>query len=545
VASLAIAGAAIIGEYAAGCIIVLMQTGGEALDDYAMRQATASLEALLARAPRLAHIRRDHSYADVPVGEVVPDELILVKPGEVVPVDGIVLSGTAAVDESALTGEPVPVTARPGVEVMSGSICVDGALEVRVLRTSSESQYEQIIQLVKSAQADKAPIARLADRYAILFTPFTLGMCGLAWLLTHEPSAMVAVLVVATPCPLILAAPVAIISGINRAARRGIIVKGGAALEQVGQVRAVVFDKTGTLTVGIPSVERVVHLDGFGEEAILRLAAGLERFSSHPMARALVATAEERGTSLPMPSDVVETPGQGVSGRVEDHTVAVGSMDYAVSNALATLPALREIREECDAHDDAVAFVGVDGRAAGLVVFADTIRSEVSPLLARMGQLGVTDTAMLTGDDRSTAHVVASDIGMTEVKAELRPSQKVDAVRELMRDHGSVVMVGDGINDAPALAAATVGIALGAHGVAASAEAADIVVLVDDIGRVADAIEISQNTVRIAKQSIWIGLGASGAMMVAAAFGYIVPAVGAILQEVLDVAVILNALRAR
>ena len=545
VASLAIVGASITGEYLAGCVIVLMQTGGEALEDYVVRQASASLESLRERAPRLAHRRHGETVEDVPVSEVAPDDRLLVRPGEIVPVDGRVLSGTSAVDESALTGEPVPVTAEPGSEVMSGSICLDGALEICALRTSGESQYEQIVSLVQAAQMDKPPIGRLADRYAVLFTPLTLLICGAAWVLTRRPEAVVAVLVVATPCPLILATPVAIISGINRAARRGIIVKGGAAIERVGQARAVIFDKTGTLTAGTPKVERIVPLDGHHEDSIVRLSAGLEQLSSHPMARALVTEAYKLGGALPMPSDVAEMAGQGVSGCVEGHLVDIGSLAYAEARGLAGPDVLRTARLTNNAQDDAIAVVGIDGLAAGLVVYADPVRPAAAPMLARLARLGIRDTAMLTGDDQATAQAIAGSLGITTVKAELLPTHKVEAVHELSNRYHTVVMVGDGINDAPALAAASVGIALGAHGVAVSAEAADIVLLVDDIGRVADAVEIGQRTLRIARQSIWIGLGVSGAMMVAAAFGHIVPTVGALLQEALDVAVILNALRAR
>jgi heavy metal translocating P-type ATPase len=545
VATLAILGAAVTDEYLAGCVIVIMQTGGEALEDFSVRRASTSLEELLKRAPRIAHLRRGDAIVDVPVGEVVAGHVLIVRPGEVIPVDGIVTEGTSAVDESALTGEPVPVAVGLGREVMSGSVCTDGALQIRALRPSSQSQYEQIVTLVQNAQSDKAPIGRLADRYAVLFTPFTLAMCALAWILTRRAEAVVAVLVVATPCPLILATPVAIISGINRAARHGIIVKGGAAIERVGRAKAVVFDKTGTLTRGTPEVERIVPVDGHDAGTILRLAAGLEQLSGHPMARALVRAAEAQRETISLPSEVQETAGQGVSGSVDGHRVDVGSAAFAIGNGLTTAENLRQSRTNEGADADALAVVGIDGREAGLVIYRDRPRDGIRAMLERLQRSGVRETVMLTGDDRATAQAIASEIGITSVQAELLPSQKVAAVRRLMEQHETVVMVGDGINDAPALATATIGVALGARGAAISAEAADIVLLVDDVGRVADAIDIGQRTLHIAKQSIFVGLGLSGAMMLVAAFGYIPPAVGALLQEVLDVAVILNALRAR
>jgi heavy metal translocating P-type ATPase len=545
VASLAILGAAATDEYLAGCVIVLMQTGGEALDDYAIRRASASLDALLSRAPRVAHRLSAGKVQDLPVREIITGDSLLVRPGEVIPVDGLVIFGNAALDESALTGEPIPVAAGPGREVMSGSISQDGALEIRALRPSSESQYEQIVELVRAAEEDKAPIGRLADRYAIVFTPFTLAMCGLAWLLTREAQSMVAVLVVATPCPLILATPVAIISGINRAARRGIVVKGGAAIEQIGQADVVVFDKTGTLTTGTPVVERAVPLDGYEPREVVRLAAGLEQLSSHPMARALVAEGKKVSRSLPVPFEVTEEAGLGVSGQVEGHALVVGSIAFAAQKNLATLETLQGLRADRDMEGDATAVVGIDGCAAGLVLYSDPLRSNVSQTLARLKGLGVRDTVMLTGDDLQTATAIAAQAGITDVRADLLPGGKVQAVRELMLRHETIVMVGDGINDAPALATASVGVALGARGAAVSAEAADIVVMTDDLGKVADSVEIGKRTLSIAKQSIWAGLGASGAMMVVAALGYIPPTVGAFLQEGLDVAVILNALRAR
>jgi heavy metal translocating P-type ATPase len=545
VAALAIVGAAITGEYAAGCVIVLMQTGGEALESFAVHRASASLESLLARAPRIAHRRTDDGLADVPVEDVQIDDIVLVRAGEIVPVDGVVVSGTAAVDEAALTGEPVPRTAAPGSDVMSGSAALDGALDVRVTRPSGESHYQQIVKLMRAAQEDRAPIGRLADRYAVAFTPFTLAMCAAAYAITGSSVAVVAVLVVATPCPLILATPVAIISGINRCARHGIVVKGGGAIELVGRTAIVVFDKTGTLTQGTPVVDRVIALNGWSATEIIRLAAGLEQYSAHPMARALVRAGFEQIPSLPEAGDVVEASGQGVTGRVEGHDVDVGSFAHAAQRKLATPEALDAARAAVSSEDDAVSLVGIDGEAAGVVIFADPIRPRVPGLMRRLAALGVRETAMLTGDDPATAHAISSAASITTVKAQLLPSGKVDAVREMTQRGDTVVMVGDGINDAPALATATVGIALGARGAAVAAEAADIVLTTDDVERVGDVIQIGRNTLRIAKQSIWVGLGLSGAMMVVAAFGYIPPAVGALLQEALDVTVIVNALRAR
>ncbi|HTH64756.1 MAG TPA: heavy metal translocating P-type ATPase [Gemmatimonadales bacterium] len=536
VALLAIVGAVVFREPFAGAVIVLMQSGGEALEAYAMHRATASLEALLARAPKIAHRLSAGRLQDVAVEEVRPDDTLVVKPGDLVPVDGVVTAGTSAVDQSALTGEPIPIRALPGTELMSGSVNLEGALTLRALRPSAESQYQLIVRLVDRARAEKPPIVRIADRVAIWFTPVTLLVCGIAYLVTRDPVTALAVLVVATPCPLILAAPVAVIAAISRAAAAGIIVKSGAAIEQVGRARVVVFDKTGTLTLGRPLVEQIIVANGRSADELLRLAAAVEQLSGHHLGRAVAEAGLRRGLSIPAASDVQETHGLGVSGTVDGHAVDVGSVVYLLNRGISVADGFT---------DHTSAFVAVDHRYAGCITFADRLRHQVPALLQRLRRLGVTDTVMLTGDRLESAEAIAAAAGIGTVRANLLPADKVTAVQELKAHRGTVVMVGDGVNDAPALAAATVGIALGEHGPAASAEAADIVLLVDDISRVADAIALSQRMRRIILQSIGVGLGVSFALMIVASTGRIPPSIGALLQEVLDAAVIVNALRAR
>jgi heavy metal translocating P-type ATPase len=536
VAALAIVTALVFGEYFAGAVVVLMQSGGEALETYAMHRATASLEALLARAPKIAHRLTGERLEDVPVEAVAPGDLLMVRPGDLVPVDGVVTAGTSAVDQSALTGEPIPIRALPGSALMSGSVNMDGALTLRALRKSAESQYQQILRLVDRARAEKPPIVRIADRFAVWFTPVTLVMCGVAYLVTHNPASVLAVLVVATPCPLILAAPVAVIAAISRAAAGGIIVKSGAAIEQVGRARVVVFDKTGTLTLGRPLVQDVSVANGRTPDELLRLAAAVEQLSAHHLGHAVAEAGRRRGLAIPPASDVQETPGLGVSGKVEGRTVDVGSAAYLAS---------RGIPPSDGASERTTAFVAIDGRYAGFITFADRMRHQVPALMQQLAHLGVDDTVMLTGDREETAEAIAALAGIRTVRANLLPADKVTAVQELKQHRGTVVMVGDGINDAPALAAATVGVAMGEHGPAASAEAADIVLLVDDVSRVGEAIALSQRMRRIILQSVGFGLGVSFALMVVASTGRIPPSIGALLQEALDAAVILNALRAR
>ncbi|HJQ65997.1 MAG TPA: heavy metal translocating P-type ATPase [Gemmatimonadales bacterium] len=535
VAMLAIVGAVVFREHFAGAVIVLMQSGGEALEAFAMYQATASLETLLARAPKIAHRLLAQGLEDVPVDAVRAGDTLMVKPGDLVPVDCEVVAGTSAVDQSALTGEPLPIRAVPGTNLMSGSVNQEGALTVRAVRASAQSQYQQILEMVAHARREKPPIVRIADRFAVWFTPVTLVMCGVAYLVTGAPASVLAVLVVATPCPLILAAPVAVIAAISRAAAKGIIVKTGAAIEQVGRARVVVFDKTGTLTLGRPLVQDVVVMDGRSADELLLLAAAVERLSAHHLGHAVAEAGRRLGREL-RAENVRETPGLGVSGRVDGHDVDVGSAAYLASRGLAV-------------HDGpaerTTAFVAIDGRVAGAITFADRLRHQVPALMSQLTRLGVADTIMLTGDRQESAEAIALQAGVHTVRANLLPADKVTAVLELKQRHGGVVMVGDGINDAPALAAATVGVAMGEHSPAASAQAADIVLLVDDIGRVAEAMAISQRMRRIIMQSIGIGLGVSLGLMIVASTGRIPPSIGALLQEALDVAVILNALRAR
>jgi heavy metal translocating P-type ATPase len=538
VAMLAIVTAFVLGQYFAGVVIVLMQSGGEALEAYAMQRASSSLEALLARAPKIAHRVQNNGFEDVPVETVRVGDILLVRPGDLIPVDAEVCEGggTSTVDQSALTGEPLPIRAVPGTGLLSGSVNIDGALRVRALRVSDQSQYQQIVKLVEKARQEKPPIQRIADRFAVWFTPLTLLMCGVAYAVTGSATSVLAVLVVATPCPLILATPVAVIAGISRAADLGIIVKHGRAIEQLGRARAVVFDKTGTLTLGQPRVAHVEGLDGAAAADVLRAAAAVEQFSSHHLGHAVVDAARERGLALSPVTEFRESPGSGVVGCVDNNQVVVGSARHLRERGIS----IRDTPE-----DGTEAHVAVDGRVVGTIDFGDRLRHQVPALMQRLAVLGVSDTVMLTGDREAPAEAIAAQAGIRTVRANLLPADKVTAVRELSRRYGNVLMVGDGINDAPALAAATVGVAMGAHGTAISAEAADVVLLVDDIARLGDAMVISRRMRRIALQSIGVGLGLSFALMVIASLGHITPAAGAVMQEALDAAVILNALRVR
>jgi heavy metal translocating P-type ATPase len=543
VAMLAIVTALILREPLAGLIVVLMQTGGEALERYAQGRASEAVRELEAAAPRVAHRMVDGAVDDVPAELVKVGDDLLLRPGELLACDAMVLEGRSHVDSSRITGEPMPVSAHPGILLLSGSLNLEGPLTVRATAPASESQYARIVDLVRTAQESKSPLQRLADRYAVWFTPLTLIVCAGAYLLSGDPTRVLAVLVVATPCPLILATPVAVVGGINRAARRGIIFRHGTALEQLGRVGVAIFDKTGTLTIGRPKVARVLSVSEFTPREVLRLAGSVEHGSGHLLARTLVQETVEREIVLPPGEHITEAPGQGVAGQVEGHQVTVGGWSYVVSRYPEAEPALRGLLAQTQGAE-LRAYVAVDGRGAGLIEYADRLRPELAGFIPELHRLGVSRIVLLSGDDQANATAVGRAVGIDEAHGDLLPGAKVAYVQRLMKEGQRVLMVGDGTNDAPALSTATVGIALASGGGGISTEAADAVILADDPTRVAEAMRISRRTLRLARQSIWAGLGLSGGAMIVASFGYIPPVAGAMLQEAIDVAVILNALRA-
>ena len=543
VAMLAIIGSLLLREPLAGLIVVLMQTGGEALERYAEGRASEAVRDLEAAAPRIAHRVRADGVEDVEVDAIVPGDELLVRPGELVPCDAMVIGGTGSVDTSRLTGEPIPVAAIPGSRFLSGSLVLDSPLRVRVAARAGESQYARIVELVRTAQASKSPLQRMADRYAVWFTPLTLIVCGAAYALSGDTVRALAVLVVATPCPLIIAAPVAVVGGVNRAARHGIIFRNGTALEQLGQVAVALFDKTGTVTTGRPKVARVLAAPPFSDVELLALSAGVEQGSGHLLARTVVEETRSRGIAPAGGRDIVEAPGQGVTGSADGHEVGVGGWAFVTGRYPGVDAGLRALLGGDDGAE-LRAYVAVDGRAAGIIEFADRLRPELEGFMPRLRKLGFRRVVLLSGDDQANTEAVARAMGIEEAHGELLPADKAAYVRRLVTAGEKVLMVGDGTNDAPALSTATVGVALASGGGGITAEAADAVILTDDPSRVETAVAISRRTVRLARQSIWAGLGLSGVGMIAAGLGWLPPVAGALAQEAIDVAVILNALRA-
>jgi heavy metal translocating P-type ATPase len=543
----AIVSTVLVGEFVASMIIVLMMAGGTALEDYAAGRAKKELTSLLERVPQTAHRERnggaagshaaetDSQHEDVAATDVEVGDILLVRPGEVVPLDGVLLSESGTFDESSLTGESLPVERAAGEGLMSGSLNGQAAIRMQVTALMEDSQYSRIVALVKEAADSKAPMVRLADRYAVPFTALAYVLGAIGWIVSGSPVRFAEVLVVATPCPLLIAAPVAFLGGMSRAARGGIIVKYAGVLEQLSRIKTVAFDKTGTLTYGRPSLVGIRTAGSFTEDRVLGLAASAEQYSSHVLAASVMDAARSRGLVFESATEATEFATHGVRARFDGRDVVVGKPNFVSESAAGVV-------ETELASGELAIYVGVAGEFAGALVMSDPIRGETRRTVAELRELGATRTVMLTGDALATAEHIAAEAGLTDVRAECLPPDKVEAVRSLPRR--PVMMVGDGVNDAPVLAVADVGIAMGARGSTAAGESADVVIILDDLSKVASAVRIGQRTVKVALQSIWIGIALSVALMLAAAAGYVPAIAGALSQEVVDLATILNALRA-
>ena len=539
VAALSMTAALTFGETLAAAVVALMYSGGTFLESYAEGRARREMHALLSRVPRSAARLTNGTLEEVPLDAIQPGDRLLIRQGDIVPVDGTVASGMAFLDSSALTGESLPVKLQTGQAALSGATNAGDAFELTATHIAKDSTYAGIIRLVEAAQRSKAPLSRLADRWSLGFLAVTVILATAAWWFTGDPIRAVAVLVVATPCPLILAVPVALVGGLSRAARFGVLIKGAAPLEAMARIRTLILDKTGTLTDGRPQITEIRSDAGFPPAEVLRLAAALDQASQHPVAQAVVAAARAQGLATPLPRDVTEYPGEGLIGWVEGRKIILGGQGFVTKNLDATNDHAASASE---APGSVLVAVGVDGQWAGTLVMADPLRGGTAQMLAQLRHLGIARLLLATGDRADVAAHITEGLALDGIHAGLSPDQKLALVQEEQR-HAPVMMVGDGVNDAPALATATVGVAMGARGAAASAEAADVILLVDRIDRLCAGIEIAHEARRIALQSVGVGIGLSVLGMIAAAFGYLSPVQGALLQEVIDVAVILNALR--
>ena len=542
VALISMIAALALGAALAAAVVAVMYAGGNVLEDFAVSRAKRDLKALVERAPRAAHRRDGDRVTDIPAGDVRAGDILLVRAGEIVPADGVILSLGATLDESALTGEPIPVSRSAGEGVRSGAVNAGEAFEFQASATAGESTYAGIIRMVTAAQTAKSPFIRMADRYALLLLPVTLLLAGAAWIMSADPLRALAVLVASTPCPLILAAPVAFIAGVSRAARRGILIKGGGPLEALAKAHTVLFDKTGTLTAGGARLAAIEAAPGESAEEVLRLTASLEQASQHVLAAAIVASARARGLTLLVPHSVNEAVGAGLEGSIGGHRIRAGSDSMIFGSRKPPEWAVRALRR-ASWRSALCVFVARDDVAIGAILLADELRKEAPRAILALRAAGVVRMVMVTGDRADAAETVGAALDLDTVLADRSPADKVEAVATERKLHPTV-MVGDGINDAPALAAADAGVAMGARGATASSEAADVVILVDRLDRVAEAVSIARRTRAIARQSIVAGMVLSAAAMIAAAVGLLTPVAAAVTQEVIDVLVILNALRA-
>jgi heavy metal translocating P-type ATPase len=544
IALAAIGSSLLLRQYVAAGVIVIMLTGGEALEEFAKNRAKRELNALLKRKPTIAHrilAGNVENVEEVPVARIKVGDSLLVKPGDTIPVDGKIYKGVTSVDESAITGESLPVNMKIGDAVLSGSVNLDGAIEIHATHISRESQYEQIIKLVSEASTKKSPLVRLADVYSLPFTIVTFVMAGLAWIISGDPVRALSVLVVATPCPLLIATPVAIVSGMSRAASRGVIIKSGGVLEQLSRLKAVAFDKTGTVTQGKPKVSSIDPCE-VSKDELLKIAASVEKYSTHALAAVVVDEAQSKKIKLYKVEENKEFPGKGISAKITSKQVLVGSYAFLKEKGVDLSSPI------CVGHgvnNNTALFVARDKKYIGTITFVDPLRPEAHQTITQLKNLGVNKFIMLTGDRKQVGDRIGKELGIGEVYSQVLPAQKVDLLLEEKQKSSPIAMVGDGINDAPVLAASDVGVALGAKGSTAASEAADAVIMQDDLGRLSELVAISKRSVLIAKQSIFTGIGLSSVLMVFALFGFIVPVLGAFMQEAIDVIVILNALRAR
>ena len=519
-----------IGEYWAALIVLLMLTGGDALEDYAAHKANSDLQSLLEKSPQKAHLMVNGNIKAIAVDQVDVGDQLLVKPGEVVPVDGTIVDGSTTLDESSLTGESRPVDKVVGDSVMSGSVNGDASIQMVADQKAADSQFQNIVRLVKQAEAQPAHFVRMADRYAVPFTILAYVIAGTAWIVSGDPVRFAEVLVVASPCPLILAAPIALVAGMSRASQSGIIVKTGTTLEQLAKVKTMAFDKTGTITQGHLQVNQIIAQPNVDQEHLLTLAAATEQQSNHILARSLMQAAPAQ---LPTVSDVKETTGGGVQAQIDGQVVRVGKADFAMPDG-----SIQKV-------EDTAVYVSADDQYLGCVTFTDELRPEAATTMSELHNLGIKNLMMISGDRKSIAQKIAKAVGIDQIHAECLPGQKIEVLKQVPEEQKPVAMVGDGVNDAPSLVTADVGIAMGASGATTASESADAVILKDDLRRTVVAVRISRATMHVARQSVMVGIIICTVLMLIASFGVIPAIFGALLQEVVDTVTILWALRAR
>jgi heavy metal translocating P-type ATPase len=535
-AGISIVTAVLLDEYLAGTLVVLMLSGGEALEVYAVRSASSALQALAKRMPPIAHRRRDGEVADVPLEEVGVDDVLVVFPHEICPVDGVVVEGHSVMDESYLTGEPYMMDKSPGSAVLSGAINGEAALTIRAGKLAVDSRYAKIMEVMRESEQSRPQLRRLGDQLGAWYTPIAIALALIAWAASGESIRFLAVLVVATPCPLLIAIPVAIIGSISLAARNGIIVKDPAVLEQADTCRTAIFDKTGTLTYGRPKLTEIITAEDFAQPEVLGLVAGLERYSKHPLAGAILDAAREADLALAEAVQINERPGAGLRGTIDGRRVEVTNRRWLAGQA----PDIAELLPPAAGGLECV--ITIDDRYAATFRFRDEVRSEGMSFIRHLRPHHQLDRVMLvSGDRESEVRYLADQVGIEEVYFSQSPEQKLELVRR-ETEQSKTIFLGDGINDAPAMTAATVGIAFGQQS-DITAEAAGAVIMDNTLHKVDEFFHISRRMRVIALQSAVGGMALSAVGMLFAAFGYLPPVAGAITQEIIDLIVVLNALR--
>lgn len=530
----AIVASVILRQDFAAIVVVIMMTGGTSLEDFAEKRANTELDNLLKNNPQKAHLISGRKVIDVSIDKVKIGDKFIIKPGEIVPVDGVITEGQGSFNESSLTGESLPIERTVNDQILSGSLNSDTVITAKAIHSAEDSQYQQIIQLVQNAANSQAPFVRLADRYSVPFTIIAYIIAITVWIISQHAIRFLEVIIVATPCPLLLAAPIALISGMSRSSKYGIIVKSGSSLEKLAESKTIIFDKTGTLTTGNLSLDEIKTFSPYNRKEIVALAASMEQNSNHVIAQTIVNEAKNKKIKLTKLKDVKETPGQGIGATYRGDKLIIGRVDFMTNNSVK-LPSGKQ-------DNRTTVYIAINQKLAGIIYLKDKLRPETKKTIKQITRLGIKNTVMITGDNHQTASLIAKQLGIKTVYAETLPGEKLHALDEIKER--PAIFVGDGVNDAPVLTGSDVGIAMGARGSTAASESADLVIMTDDLSRVAAAIEIAKKTFGIAKQSILFGIGLSIALMIIFATGKFPPLYGAILQEVVDVIVIFNALRA-
>ena len=542
-ASTAMIAAIIVGEYSAAALVVFMMAVGEWMENFTVARADNALRDLAKLIPPTVTVRRGGQEKTIPVEQVVLSDIVLVRTGERIGVDGEVVRGNGSVNQSAITGESMPVEKQAGDEVFAGTLNELGAMEIAVTRLGQDTTLGQIVRLVKDAQATQAPVQRVANKYAKVLVPVTFGIAILVYILTGDILRSITVLVVVCPCALVLATPTAVVASIGNAARRGMLVKTGAVVEQVGKVNVVAFDKTGTLTLGKPTVKEVISTDSVSPEHLLACAATAERFSEHPIGKALVAASQQRRLDLGEPLAFSVLPGFGITAQVDGKRVIVGNRSLLAENGVSWSPELDEQVASLEQQGGTVVPVAIDSRVAGLISLVDVPRPEAKQAIAELKRVGVGEVIMITGDNPRTAELIAQELGIDRVYAQVLPQDKLNIIRELQARGKTVLFAGDGVNDAPALAAADVGVAMGLQGTHLALETADIGLMADEIERLPQIISLSLNALKVIRQNVVFSMSMNVLSVILGGFGIIGPVVGALMHELSALPVLVNSSR--